>query len=205
MSSTNENRVLPVDEHAVHRVSRRELAQTLLSALAAGFVSPLRSAMHPIHRHLLNQILLDSADEDLAVENGKPLFLSQGRFAMLDVLAEAIVPGSREAQSTLFIDLLLNADTNHAQQDFLAALDTMESVAQKKFHAAIVALTAAELHDLLVDVSDTTSPNYQHFNNLKDWIAGAYYSSETGMRELGWTPDRVFSTFPACSHPDTHV
>lgn len=205
MSSTNEIRVLHDDRQAPHQVSRRELAQTFLSALAAGFVSPLWSAMHPIHGHLLNEILLDSADEHLAAENGKPLFLSPQQYAALDVLAEAIVPGSREARSTLFIDLLLNADTKHVQQDFLAALDATESTATDKFHTALVALTAAELHDLLVDVSATTSPGFQHFNNLKDWIAGAYYSSEIGMRELGWTPDRVFSTFPGCSHPDAHI
>jgi len=38
------------------------------------------------------------------------------------------------------------------------------------------------------------------FENLKGWISGAYYSSEMGMRELGWTEDRVFGSFPGCEH-----
>ena len=29
--------------------------------------------------------------------------------------------------------------------------------------------------------------------------------TELGKRELGWTPDRVFSAFPVCSHPEGHV
>ncbi len=33
---------------------------------------------------------------------------------------------------------------------------------------------------------------------------GAYYSSEMGMRELGWTEDRVFASFPGCEHPEGH-
>jgi len=38
-----------------------------------------------------------------------------------------------------------------------------------------------------------------HFENLKGWISGAYYSSEMGMRELGWTPDGCLQVFPAAS------
>jgi len=45
---------------------------------------------------------------------------------------------------------------------------------------------------------------YSHFENLKSWISGAYYSSEVGMRELGWTGDYVFEAFPGCAHPDAH-
>ena len=44
----------------------------------------------------------------------------------------------------------------------------------------------------------------EHFENLKGWISGAYYSSEIGMKELGWTPDRVFASFPGCEHPEGH-
>jgi hypothetical protein len=39
---------------------------------------------------------------------------------------------------------------------------------------------------------------------LKGWVSGAYYSSEMGMRELGWTEDRVFASFPGCEHPEGH-
>ena len=43
-----------------------------------------------------------------------------------------------------------------------------------------------------------------HFDLLKGWIAGAYYSSEIGMRELGWTGNVVFAEFPGCQHPGGH-
>ena len=33
---------------------------------------------------------------------------------------------------------------------------------------------------------------------------GAYYSSEIGMRELGWTENRFFASFPGCTHPGGH-
>ena len=43
-----------------------------------------------------------------------------------------------------------------------------------------------------------------HFENLKGWIVGVYYSSEAGMRELGWTENVFFSNFPGCQHKEQH-
>jgi hypothetical protein len=43
-----------------------------------------------------------------------------------------------------------------------------------------------------------------HFNNLKGWISGAYYSSETGMTELGWTGEYSFENYPSCQHAEQH-
>ena len=205
MPSTNEIHLLPNNEISPRRIRRRELAQILLAGAAAGFISPLSSAIHPIHKHLLNATLLDSADASLSATNDNPLFLSAQRFATLDVLCEAVVPGSRNAQSAAFIDLLLSVDTKTAQQKVLGALSAFESAAQNNFHAAITALGAAQIHSLLTSLSASDSADHKHFNHLKDWITGAYYSSEIGMRELGWTPDRVFPAFPACSHPDAHT
>jgi len=205
MRSTNEIHVLLDDEISPRRFSRRELAQTLLAGAAAGLTSPLSSAIHPIHKHLLNAALLNSADARLSAKNDNPLFLSTQQFAALDVLSEAIVPGSRGAQSAAFIDLLLSADTREARQMFINSLSAFESASQNNFHTAIISLDSSQLHSLLTSLSAPDSAGLENFNHLKDWIAGAYYSSEIGMRELGWTPDRVFSTFPSCSHPDGHA
>jgi hypothetical protein len=187
-----------------HTFSRRELAQKLISGLAAGLASPLSFSFHPIRRYLLNAALLDSADIHL-LANGKPLLLSKQQLAALDLLSEAIITGARKSQAASFIDVLLSADSQEVQQAFLASLNAFETASQNKFHATLASLSAAQLHDLLVDLSAATAPDHHHFNNLKDWIAGAYYSSEIGMRELGWTPDRVFSQFPSCPHPEGHV
>jgi hypothetical protein len=44
-----------------------------------------------------------------------------------------------------------------------------------------------------------------HFENIKTWVRGAYYSSELGMRELGWTGRVFYEKMPACQHPDGHA
>ena len=41
--------------------------------------------------------------------------------------------------------------------------------------------------------------------HLKGWVAGAYYSSEMGMKELGWTGDTFFEGYPGCTHPEGHA
>jgi hypothetical protein len=43
-----------------------------------------------------------------------------------------------------------------------------------------------------------------HFDHLKGWISGAYYSSEVGMRELGWTGNVFFDKFTGCQHGGSH-
>jgi len=203
METTNDARVLPNDAGPA-RISRRELAQIFLTSLAADILLPLSSSAHPIRRHLLNGRLLDFADVHLSARS-KPLFLSARQVAALDVLSEAVVPGSRKAQTASFIDLLLSVDTHEVQQDFLAALSAADLSSHNTYHAEIVALSPTQLHELLTTLSASHSAEYKHFTHLKDWISAAYYSSEIGMREMGWTPNRVFPTFPVCSHRDGHV
>src|SRR4029077_7444148 len=76
MHTTNDIRFPQNGMTAPRTISRRELAQRLLSGLAAGILSPLSSSAHPIHKHLLNGSLLDFADVHLAAGTAKPLFLS---------------------------------------------------------------------------------------------------------------------------------
>jgi hypothetical protein len=40
----------------------------------------------------------------------------------------------------------------------------------------------------------------EHFEHLKSWIAGAYYSSEIGMRELGGR-----GPWPSLPYPDATI
>jgi hypothetical protein len=204
MQSTKQPHVLQHDESVPRHISRRELAQVLLAGVAAGLISPLSSAVHPVHRHLLDAALLDFADANLSAEKDNPQFLTAQQFAELDILSEAIVPGSHNARAAGFIDLLLSADTKNVQQEFLASLTAFESASQSSYRAEIIVLTPSQLHTLLTAVSSADSADHKHFSYFKQWISGAYYSSEIGMRELGWTPDRVFSVFPPCSHAESH-
>jgi hypothetical protein len=186
--------------------SRREIARMLLAAAPA-----IALPAHPIWQHLANHEILDAADAQLDSAHWKPLFLTAQQERCLQDLAEVIVPGSTRAHVSRFIDLLLSVDSPIAQHKFLGALATFDEAATKQYRKAFAQLDRRQseaLVTLFANAPRSGEPGsglHGHFEELKEWISGAYYSSEIGMRELGWNPDRVFAVFPVCSHPDGHV
>ena len=198
------------------QLTRREMVQRLIAGAGAGVAWPLVAASHPIYAHLANGVIFEQT-EKLAAADWKPLFLNAQQEEALAVLAEAIVPGSKKAQADRVIDLLLSVDTAEHQKSFVDSLAAFETESQKRFGRRFPALNAGEQNALLTDASTLPAkesatggdrkedPGLRgHFENLKGWIGGAYYSSEAGMRELGWTEDRVFDKFPGCEHPEGH-
>jgi hypothetical protein len=193
-------------------LTRREMVRRLA---AAGAAWPLVAASHPIHELLRNGAVLDDA-EKLAAADWKPLVLSPRQNEDLIAIAESIVPGSTEAQVNRFIDLLLSVDASEHKKSFLDSLGAFEAESQKRFAKGFPALDEGQKNQLLTDASATDAKQnsegaledsaglHKHFENLKGWVTGAYYSSEMGMKELGWTPDRVFASFPGCDHAEGH-
>jgi hypothetical protein len=212
MSATTEQRRSTIlsGNNADGRLTRRKMVQRLLAGAGAGTAWPLVLTSHPIYALLRNDAILDEA-EKLAEVNGRPAFLSSQQSETLVAIAESIVPGSTQAQVSRFIDLLLTVDKPENQRKFVESLTALDAQAQKRYEKSFPALDDKEKMDLLTDASsrpknaetsETAAEN--HFENLKGWISGAYYSSEVGMRELGWTGDYVFEAFPGCAHSDGH-
>jgi Gluconate 2-dehydrogenase subunit 3 len=199
------------------QLTRREMVQRLLAGVGAGAAWPLVAASHPIAEHLRNDAILSEA-EKLGTADWKPVFLSGQQNETLAALAESIVPGSAKAQVNRFIDLLLSVEKTENQHKFVESLTAFDAEAQKRFGNGFPSLDDNQKNLLLADASakpansnSSDSPTarkqwalHGHFENLKGWVSGAYYSSEAGMRELGWTGDYVFETFPGCEHPNQH-
>jgi len=198
------------------RLTRREMVQRLLAGAGTGAAWPLVAVSHPIHALLANGAAFDEA-EKLAAEDWKPLFLNAQQEETLAALAETIVPGAQKAHADRFIDLLLSVETAEHRKDFVDSLTAFETESQKRFGKRFPALNGGEQNALIKDASTQPAKENssgadgtvktslrKHFENLKGWISGAYYSSEAGMRELGWTEDRVFEKFPGCEHPEGH-
>jgi hypothetical protein len=209
---------LPVLQEAAAaggQLTRREVVRRLLAGMGASAAWPVVSAAHPFYEHLENGTAFDIQDQ-LVIIDWKPVFLNQFEDRRLVVLAERIVPGSEKAQVNRFIDLLLSVDNEKHQKDFVGALAAFETESSKRFGRHLTALNGAQLDEILTDASvnrvggQATSGEgeesglHERFENLKGWVGGAYYSSEIGMRELGWTEDRVFASFPGCEHPEGH-
>jgi hypothetical protein len=198
------------------RLTRREMVRRLLAGIGAGAAWPLVAASHPIHRHLTSGAVFEES-EKLGAADWKPLFLDAQQDKALAALSESIVPGSIKEQVNRFIDLLLSVDTPEHKKEFVDSIAAFETESQKRFGKGFPSLDAVQQDLLLTDAAapptKEDSPGgaakensglHGHFENLKGWISGAYYSSEAGMRELGWTGDYVFESFPGCEHTEGH-
>jgi hypothetical protein len=198
------------------QLTRRQMVERLLAGMAAGAAWPLLAASHPIYEMLRNDALLEKA-EKLGAADWKPIFLDAEQDENLNAIAETIVPGSTKARVNRFLDLLLSVDTDIHKKEFVAALAAFGAESQKRFGKRFPSLDGREQNMLLTDVATAAAKEdaaggagkensglHEHFENLKGWVGGAYYSSEMGMRELGWTEDRVFRSFPGCEHPEGH-
>jgi hypothetical protein len=210
------------------RLSRREMIRKLVSGAGASVVLAGTAAAHPIHKHLADGALLASADADVPASAWKPKYLDAPQNETLVDLAERMLPNSRKAQVNRLIDLLLSVETTKIQQEFKDSLAAFDLESMQRYSHPFRDISEAKQDELLTVAStappgrgigdhgwpdeDNPHPNKStasvtfrdHFENLKSWITGAFYSSEVGMRELGWTGVHFFMDFPGCQHPDGH-
>lgn len=217
MKSASDLRVIERRPAGSERLTRREMVQRLLAGTGAGAAWPLVAKSHPICALLANEAVFEEA-EKLGAVDWKPLVLSPQQNEMLIALAERIVPGSTTARVNRFMDLLLSVDTTEHKQKFMESLAAFESESRKRFGKQFPALDSGEQNLILERASkdsakeDSTNGNagdnhtalHEYFENLKGWMSGAYYSSEAGMRELGWTGNYVYESFPGCAHAEGH-
>jgi gluconate 2-dehydrogenase subunit 3-like protein len=206
-------------------IGRRALLQTLAGSAASAFALPALASGHPITEHLHDQAKVTTADSKARATNWKPAYLDQHQVDTVRVLAEKIVPGSTTAKSTEFIDSLLAVDSEQSQRAFLQALGAFEGLAIAQAKKPWKSLSDADQIALLTkastaapgappDLAGALGPRQgatagaadrvvtirDHFDVLKGWISGAYYSSEAGMRELGWTGTVMHEKFVGCEH-----
>jgi hypothetical protein len=201
-------------------VARRRVLQGL--AAGAGVVLPGVSEAHPMHEHA-HSSAAEAAQARAKAPDWKPEFLDAHQFATLTALCARIVPGSEAAQADRFVDSLLAVDTRERQQRFLTAMGAHEGEAIRRFGRPFKALAPAQQDEILTVASAGPSGKQDwiwtpgtpverppsvpeevtlrdHFEHLKGWIAGAYYSSEAGLKELGYTGQMFFGEFPDCKH-----
>jgi Gluconate 2-dehydrogenase subunit 3 len=196
-------------------INRREMVRRLMMAGGAGLAIPGVAEGHPIARHLANQNAVAETSAKAARADWSPAFLDQHQSDTLEILGERIIPGSSKAQVNRFIDLLLSVDTQDAQKKFLASLSAFEAESLRRFSHPYKSLSETQQNEILTSASTaehgkaTEGKPLQatlrdHFENLKSWVAGAYYSSEAGMKELGWTGEVFFTSFPGCQESHDH-
>jgi hypothetical protein len=191
-------------------LGRRQWLQGILGGVGAGLAIPGLAETHPVHAHLADQATVLGADAKSVAAGWKPEFLDAHQFETLSTLSERILPGAVKLRADRFIDQLLAVDSQDNQGQFLSALGGIDGEARARFAKPWKALSEPQQVELLTAAS-TMAPGgaggrnlRDHFEEIKGWVVGSYYSTEAGMRELGWTGNQFFTSFPGCEHADGH-
>jgi len=160
-----------------------------------------------------------------------PQFLDPHQNETLTVLGERIIPGSGRAQVNRTVDLLLTVDTQKNQSKFLESLSAFDAEGIQRHGQPFLRLSEEQQIAILTAAS-TAEPGPQeaegdwdpwsgssasataseshltlrdHFDVVKEWVGRAYWSSEVGLRDLGWTGRVMWESWPGCEHPDGHA
>ncbi len=160
------------------------------------------------------------ASRDLEAPGWKPLFLDEHQNETLIVLSDLMIPatdtpGAKEALVNRYLDSVLAAETPDARRAFLNSLSFLDSESMRRYKMAFRYLPR-ELQDELLhsmayprigsgwagDTSSPPDPAHGHFEQLKQRIGMAYYSSPIGMKELGWDGAPAHGPYQGCEHAE---
>lgn len=160
-----------------------------------------------------------------------PAFLDPHQYETFTALAERIIPGSTDARVAQFTDLLLSVESQPQVKRFVDALSAFEAYSLSNYQKPFAGLSEDQQNQVLTAAS-TMKPGgtlpgagfrrmlgprnskvgqeekltlRDHFELLKRATAEAYFSSEPGMKYLGWTGQVMWSSFPGCQHSDEHA
>ena len=168
-------------------------------------------------------------DEDgstfLTDHNWKAAFLTEHQNETLSSLSDVIIPatetpGAKEAQVNRYLDLLLSVQPGEFQRQFVEALAFIDEESHKQFGKNFRELALDDQVWLLTPWAYAPQPSHrternqirsgtpelgeQHFERLTSLIAGAYYGSEIGEKELGWDGEFTHGPYTGCEHPTTN-
>jgi hypothetical protein len=204
-------------------IGRRQVLQGLLAG--AGAAIPGAALAHPA---AATTAAAPAAAAKAKAPDWMPEFLDAHQLATLQALSERIVPGSAKTQTERFMDAVLAVDGHDSQRRFLSALGAFDAESIRRFGKPFKAVSEAQQVEVLTAAArdkpgreawtwtpgtpvkppekDPAAPTTlrDHFDHLKDAIAGAYYSSEAGLKELGSTGQMFFASFPDCDHEGGH-
>ena len=208
-------------------LNRRDLIRAALLATAASALGPSFSLAQAIESGLTPAARGEDGAAFLTNPNWKPVFLNDHQNETLIVVSDVIIPetdtpGAKAAFVNRYLDLLVSVQPTEFQQEFAAALKSIDSESQAEFGKDFRALSREDQIWLLsawaypLESSHWTERNdphakpaglaQEHFHRLKALIAAAYYGSEIGQKELGWDGEITHGPYQGCEHQtSTHT
>jgi hypothetical protein len=195
-ADTSESRPDPMPAEGLSAgMTRRSALQGLAAGLGFAVGTPADELQHPLASHVAQRPR--PTKPATAAAPRKPQFFDAHQFATLTLVSELIVPGSVGSGSPAYIDDVLAVEHDEVRRTVVNALAAVDAAARDAHGKTFRSLTATQQPFLLESL---TAP----LTTLKSWVAGAHYSSEAGMKELGFTGNVFFQSFPACTHAEGH-
>ena len=177
------------------RVDRRVVLQSLVAGAGAVVFASRVSAAHGHHAATAPEAAAAAIGADSPL-----LFLERHAFDTLALLSEQIVPGARAVAVPEFLDRLLAVESTETQKRFMQALGAFEHEAREAHGMSWKALTESQATALLTKISTLpdSDPTRKAFDGIKGAVSETYFSSEAGMKELGWNGSMAFAPPSVC-------
>jgi gluconate 2-dehydrogenase subunit 3-like protein len=175
--------------------SRREWMVQVLRAAGTSVFAAEGFALQHLH---------PTAVSDAANGTWRPAFFSEQQNEALVSLGECIIPGSTAAYCNRVIDLILTLESDKTRRQIVDALAAFDSAAGARQADSFRKLRPQEQAEILTEAASGKGSLAPHFAVIKEWIADAYWSSQEGMRELGWKGRVAWASFDGCPHREGH-
>jgi len=140
-----------------------------------------------------------------------PKFFSQRQYETLRALCQAIIPpdqesgGAIEAGAPEFIDLL-TSENKELQLQLGGGIMWLDSTCSERYGLSYLDCTVGEQTEILdliafrknAEASPPLRPGVEFFSTLRKFTADGFFTSEIGMKYLGYIGNTYLSEFPGC-------
>jgi gluconate 2-dehydrogenase gamma chain len=165
---------------------------------------PLEAAKHA-HR-------LVGAEKAASTMGGyAPKFFSAHQYETLRALCQAIIPpdhqtgGAIEAGAPEFLDLIASENKDY-QLQLGGGIMWLDSTCIERYGQTFLTCISAQQEEILdliafrknADKDSRLGPGVEFFSVLRKWTADGFFTSEIGIKYLGYIGNTYLKEFPGC-------
>ncbi len=188
-------------------ISRRDVLKSL--AMSAAATSVLRVIPAQAAEYAHHMIAAEKAAAP--AKNYAPKFFSPHEYKTLQALCQTIIPadadsgGAIEAGAPEFIDLLTSENKDY-QRILGGGLLWLDSTCSDRYEKVFLDCSPEQQKEILDQIAYRKSaianpaldPGVEFFSFLRDMTADGFFTSEIGIKYLGYIGSAYLKEFPGC-------
>ncbi len=188
-------------------ISRRDVLKSL--AMSAAATSVLRVIPAQAAEYAHHMIAAEKAAAP--AKNYAPKFFSPHEYKTLQALCQTIIPadadsgGAIEAGAPEFIDLLTSENKDY-QRALGGGLLWLDSTCSDRYEKVFLDCSPEQQKEILDQIAyrksamanPTLDPGIEFFSFLRNMTADGFFTSEIGIKYLGYIGSAYLKEFPGC-------